>query len=172
METRQVITLRNATPHDRALLEHWDLQPHVIESDPNDDWNWQAELHRNPEWREQLIAELHGIPIGFIQIIDPAKEESHYWGSVSDNLRAIDIWIGEAQHLGKGFGTAMMKSAIDRCFRDSKVTAVLVDPLESNVRAHRFYERLGFERFEKRQFGNDLCLIFQLDRHQWQQVQT
>jgi aminoglycoside 6'-N-acetyltransferase len=36
------------------------------------------------------------VRIGFVQIIDPAREESHYWGDAPGGLRAIDIWIGEA----------------------------------------------------------------------------
>ncbi|MFS8641088.1 MAG: acetyltransferase, partial [Symbiobacteriaceae bacterium] len=119
--------------------------PHVVAAAPNDDWAWEIELGRNPEWRELLIAELDGRPIGFIQIIDPVREDSHYWGKdVADALRAIDIWIGEADDLGRGLGTRMMELALARCFADPSVSAVLVDPLASNVRAHRFYRRLGF----------------------------
>jgi hypothetical protein len=84
-----------APPGGAALLRHWDEQPHVIASDPNDDWQWETELGKSPGWREQLIAQLDGRPIGFVQIIDPACEESHYWGEVPHGLRAIDIWIGE-----------------------------------------------------------------------------
>lgn len=58
-------------------------------------------------------------PIGFIQIIDPAREDSHYWGDCPTGLRAIDIWIGEEAYLGQGFGTDMMRLAIDRCFADA-----------------------------------------------------
>ena len=89
------LNLRPATLADVELLGHWDQQPHVRASDPNDDWAWEVELDKAPDWREQLIAELDGRPIGFIQIIDPAREESHYWGDVPSGLRAIDIWIGE-----------------------------------------------------------------------------
>jgi Acetyltransferase (GNAT) domain len=64
------MNLRSATPADLDLLRHWDEQPHVTASDPNDDWGWEVELERNPDWREQLIAEIDGRPIGFIQIID------------------------------------------------------------------------------------------------------
>lgn len=46
----------------------------------------------------------------------------------------------------------MMKLALERCFA-AAVTAVRVDPLVSNVRAHRFYERLGFRRVARRRFG-------------------
>lgn len=152
-------------PSDLAMLRHWDEQPHAIASDPNDAWNWEIELNRHPEWREQLIAELNGRPIGFIQIIDPAEEDSHYWGDVPANLRAIDIWIGLPEDLGKGYGTVMMNMALGRCFNDKSVEAVLLDPLETNVRAHRFYKRLGFRFIENRKFGDDECSVYRLDRN-------
>lgn len=156
--------LRPATLDDLALLRHWDEQAHVIAADPNDDWGWEHELGRDPDWREQLIAEVEGRPIGFIQIIDPAREDSRYWGDCPANLRAIDIWIGEETDLGKGFGTRMMQLAIERCFRDPRVRAILIDPLASNTRARRFYERLGFCFVEHRRFGNDDCAVYKLDR--------
>lgn len=159
-----MIHLRPATLADLALLQHWDEQPHVVESDPNDDWEWETELLRMPDWREQLIAESDGRPIGFVQIIDPAREETHYWGDVSDNLRAIDIWIGEAEDTGKGYGSDMMRLALRRCFADPAVTAVLIDPLASNTAAHRFYKRLGFRFVERRQFGEDDTFVFRLER--------
>ena len=136
----------------------------MIASDPTDDWGWEAELSRSPAWRAQLIAEADGRPIGFVQLIDPACEESHYWGDVSPNLRALDIWIGEASDLGKGYGTTMMRLALGRCFARPDVAAVLVDPLASNTRAHRFYERLGFRFLERRAFGGDECFVYRLDR--------
>lgn len=51
-----MLKLRPATPADLDLLRHWDEQPHIVESDPNNDWGWETELTRNPDWREQLIA--------------------------------------------------------------------------------------------------------------------
>ena len=162
------IKLRPATINDLALLQHWDEQPHIIACDPNDDWHWESELQRNPEWREQLIAELGDRPIGFIEIIDPALEEEHYWGDVEPNLRAIDIWIGSATDLGQGYGSKMMQLALMRCFQGTKVTAVLVDPLANNTRAHRFYERFGFKLVARRRFGLDDCYVYRLERQDWQ----
>jgi len=159
-----MMTLRPATPNDLALLRHWNDQPHVVASNPNDDWAWEVELERSPDWREQLIAEVDSRPIGFVQIIDPALEESHYWGNVPLGLRAIDIWIGEEADLGKGYGTEMMRLALVRCFEDPAVSAVLLDPLTNNVRAHRFYERLGFQFVQRRRFGKDECFVYRLER--------
>lgn len=111
-----MLTLRTATPNDLETVEYWETKQHVIDCDPDDDWDWEIELARNPEWREQLVAELNGEPIGFLQIIDPYLEELHYWEDVSPNKRAIDIWIGEEYNLNKGYGTIMMNLAIERCF--------------------------------------------------------
>jgi len=156
--------LRPAIPDDAALLRRWDEQPHVLASDPNDDWDWENELARAPDWREQLMAELDGRPVGFVQIIDPAREESRYWGEAEPDLRAVDIWIGAADDLGRGYGTTMMRLALARCFADPAVRAVLVDPLATNLRSHRFYERLGFRFVERRRFGEDDCFVYRLDR--------
>ena len=159
-----LVTLRPAIPDDADRLRRWDEQPHVVASGWDPDWDWDAELARSPNWRDQLIAEIDGRPIGIVQIIDPAREETHYWGEVPTGLRAIDIWIGEASDLGKGYGTAMMHLALGKCFAAPRVSAVLIDPLASNTRAHRFYERLGFSFVEHRRFEDDDCLVYRLNR--------
>jgi aminoglycoside 6'-N-acetyltransferase len=160
--------LRPAIPADLSLLRHWDRQDHVVAASGNDGWfEWEAELPRDPDWRELLIAEIDGRPVGMIQIIDPAEEETHYWGDVEKDLRAIDIWIGEEADLGKGYGTQMMRLALQRCFANPLVKAVLIDPLATNTRAHRFYERLGFRPVGRRMFGNDDCLVYRLKREAW-----
>lgn len=161
------IVLRLATIDDLELLQYWDEQPHVINSDPEGDWEWETELLNHPKWREQLIAELDDRPIGFIQIIDPAAEESHYWGDVPAGLMAIDIWIGEKEDLGKGYGTKMMNMALERCFQNPEINAVLIDPLASNTDAHRFYERIGFKFLRRQMFGPDDCFVYEISRADW-----
>lgn len=115
-----------------------------------------------------MLAELDGRAIGFVQIIDPALEDSHYWGDVEKDLRAIDIWIGEETLLGRGYGSEMMRQALERCFDDPAVRAVVVDPLAINERAHAFYRRFGFEFTEARRFDDDDCYVFRLERNRWQ----
>jgi aminoglycoside 6'-N-acetyltransferase len=161
-----MMTLRPATSNDLALLRRWDDSPHVRDANGGG-WPWETELAEARPWRELLIAEVDGVPIGFLQIIDPAEEESHYWGDVPANLRAVDIWIGEAAYLGQGHGTRMMRLAVDRCFADPAVAAMLIDPLVSNTRAIRFYQRLGFKPVEERRFGDDHCLVHRLERGDW-----
>lgn len=163
-----MIRLRNATIEDLPLLTYWDNQPHVVASDPDDDWNWEYELTRTLPWREQLIAESAGRAIGFVQIINPAQEESRYWGEIPEGFRAIDIWIGEATDLGKGYGTEMMRQSLARCFQDADVQYVLIDPLASNERAIRFYERIGFTFLEDRRFTESDCKVYRISREAWE----
>lgn len=164
------IKLRPATLADVPLLEHWDQQEHVIACAPNETCDWAADLSQpEPPWRQQLIAELHGRPIGIVQIIDPHEEETHYWGDVAPNLRALDIWIGKKEDLGKGYGTRIMELTLAICFHNAEVVAVIIDPLEGNTAAIRFYERLGFAFVEKRQFAEDHCCIYRMTRQQWAQ---
>lgn len=160
-----MIKLRPANVKDVELLKYWDTKQHVIDCDPDDDWHWEIELQRNLVWREQLIAELHEKPIGVLQIIDPFLEETKYWGEVPENKRAIDIWIGEETNLNKGYGTTMMKLAVKRCFENPSVTGILIDPLKSNTKAHKFYERLGFELIEERVFDGTECYVYELKRN-------
>ena len=82
-------------------------------------------------------------------------------------MRAVDVWIGEETDLGHGHGMRMMQLALARCFADPRVHAVLIDPLADNVRAQRFYQRLGFRPIGRRRFGSDDCLVHRLDRAEW-----
>lgn len=169
------LRLRAATPDDQATLERWDREPHVISAttdDPNEevafgDHDWAEELAMQTEVFRYFIAELDGRGIGAMLIIDPALEPTHYWDDCAPDQRALDIWIGAASDLSQGHGARMMRLAVDHCFNDPRVTTLLIDPLASNTRAHRFYERMGFTPVGRRSFGPDDCLVFQMTRQDW-----
>lgn len=163
-----MIKFRHVTIEDLDLLKYWDTKQHVIDCDPDEDWDWDEELSYDPDWRELYIAELNNKPIGAVQIIDPHLEETHYWGiNVGQNKRAIDIWIGEEYNLNKGYGTIMMHIAIKKCFENEKVKTILIDPLKSNTKAQRFYRRFGFEFIEDRFVEGILCSIYELKREKY-----
>lgn len=170
------LTLRRATLADVPVLERWDREPGVIAATTDDKdakkafegHDWTVELPKQSAVDEYLIAEVDGTPIGAMQNIDPHLEPTHYWGEVEPNLRALDIWIGEAAYRGKGYGEQMMRLAAARCFADPAVTAIVIDPLASNERALRFYERLGYVAQGRRLFGGvDDCVVMRLTRAAW-----
>ncbi len=170
------VTLRPAGAGDAALLAAWDLEPHVIacsSDDPSaevafDGIDWTDELTSSTCELTYVIAEVEGRPVGVMAVCDPHTEPSHYWGEIEPNLRAIDIWIGPAEWLGRGVGTSMMTQMIDRCFSEPEVTAIVIDPLNTNTGAIRFYQRLGFAVVGRRMFDEDDCLVHRLERKPWE----
>lgn len=172
----RVLTVRVARRDDVATLEAWDREPDVIAcaTDRRDAPQafagavWAEEIDARSEVSCYYIAELDGRPIGALQVIDPHREPTHYWGEIEPNLRALDIWIGAAADRNQGHGTHMMRTVINACFADPAVTGIVIDPLNSNPDAHRFYQRLGFAPVGRRLFnGEDDCLVHRLRRSDW-----
>ena len=62
---------------DVEHVERWDGDPDVAAASGDDDWyDWPLELARGAlPWREFLIAEEGGRPVGFVQLIDAREEE-------------------------------------------------------------------------------------------------
>ncbi len=171
------VRLRPATLADVATLERWDRQPHVIACSSDrldlevafDGIDWRDELANQTSGIITFIAEADGRPVGVLQVCDPHTEPSHYWGEIEPGLRAIDIWIGEPDALNGGIGTAMMTQALNDAFADPTVDAIIIDPLNSNTDAHRFYQRLGFRPEGRRVFNDeDDCLVHRLTRADWE----
>lgn len=179
------ITLRPATLSDIPTFDRWDLEPHVISATSDDpaapkafgETYWPDEIAMQDEYYQYFVAELatpDGTrrPVGGMQIIDPHNEKTHYWREIEPNLRAVDIWIGDADDLGKGYGETMMRLAFRLCFADPAVTAIIIDPLASNTRAHKFYQRIGFKPVGPQRLGDDDddCLVHKLTRADWRKL--
>ena len=170
------VRLRPAVAGDARWLAIWDKDEDVITCSTDDPSAevafsgavWSEELAAQSDVSRYYIAEVDGRPIGAMQIIDPQREPTHYWGEIAPHLRAVDIWIGAAADRNRGYGREMMRLAHELCFADPLVTAIVIDPLASNVRAHRFYERLGYRPLGRRFFGDDDCLVHELSRADWE----
>lgn len=157
------------------MLSAWDREPHVIACSSDDPeaevafggMEWAEEIADSAYDSHYLIAEVAGVQVGVLQVCDPHVERTHYWGEIEPGLRAIDIWIGPAEWLCRGVGTQMMTQMIDRCFAEPDVTGIVIDPLNSNTAAHRFYRRIGFTVVGRRMFDEDDCLVMRLEKADW-----
>ncbi len=173
-----MVSLRPATPADIPHLTRWEREPHVREASGEDEpEDWAALLGGLPSDWDVLVIEANtggeALPIGVLQIIDPVTEPSGYWRPwfealgiepAAQTLRAIDIWIGEADMLSRGHGGAAMRQALGRCFAIPSVEAVLIDPLSRNDGAIRFYARQGFATQGRFRFGLDDCSVMRCSR--------
>jgi aminoglycoside 6'-N-acetyltransferase len=161
-----MIMQRPATPADIPLLQAWDEDPFVAASDPHGDWERETTLA--VAGLDNLIAERDGRPIGLIQIADLERDASRYWRPAQPGFMAIDFWIGAEADRGQGHGRILMQQAIARCSADPAIHTAPIDPLQTNIEAIRFDERLGFRFMENRRFGKNDCAVRQLTRQEWE----
>jgi aminoglycoside 6'-N-acetyltransferase len=172
--TKPNIQLRISSYEDIPILKHWDQQEHVLFATGNDSnqfqdpnyWDHELSLCDNNLY-QYYIATLDNNPIASVLIIDPALEPTHYWGTIDEGYRAIDIRIGESQNIGKGYGTIIMELVLDKCFEKEEVKGVYIDPLSINLRAIKFYQKLGFEFIENRNFGEDNCDVYFISKQKY-----
>ena len=144
------LTFRPFQPGDLPLLHDWLLRPHVAE------W-WQptptfAELEE--EFAEHFsgisgvkpyLALVDGLPIGYIQSYTAMGSGGGWWTEEQDpGVRGIDQFLANAEDLGRGLGSSMVRVFVDALFADPLVTRVQTDPDPRNARAIRAYEKAGF----------------------------
>ncbi|UQA54913.1 GNAT family N-acetyltransferase [Polyangium aurulentum] len=153
------ITFRPVTEGDMPLLHAWHQRPHVAE------W-WQPvpsidELRADylshpvdpdvkpldtPAGALYYLACENGVPFGYIQVYHVmTSQESGWWLDETDpHALGIDQFIADADRLGKGLGTRMIRAFLDTLFADPRVTKVQTDPSPTNPRAVACYRKAGF----------------------------
>jgi len=92
-------------------------------------------------------------PIGYLQYyhVTEADRDSYggYGRDENSQLYAIDLFIGESRYWNQGIGTTVLSAALSYLFEDIRADRVLIDPLVSNVRAIRCYEKCGFTKVKQ-----------------------
>jgi len=58
----------------------------------------------------------------------------------------------------------MMRGSLAFGFGEPSVTAVLINPLATNIRARHFCERLGFTFAKYQDFDTDHCAVYRITR--------
>ena len=164
---RRVVELRSMTIDDVALLVRWDDDPDVAAAigGRGADWyDWPAELIRDVPWRELLIAEDDGRPIGF-----RATHRRPRGGvALLGGHRTVDVG---ARHLDRIVRRSRSRA---RCGGDEGGTGARLRPARRRdggdrscrrqPSGDRVHEQLGFERVGVREFGDDECLVMRLLR--------
>jgi len=140
------------TEADLPMLAEWLRRPHVAE--------WWADCKTLAEVREQYlptltdgstvlscVAYLESLPIGYIQAYVAADAGDGWWPDEHDpGVRGIDQFLADADSLGRGLGTQMVREFVQFLFEDPTVTRIQADPAPTNLRAIRCCEKAGFRR--------------------------
>ena len=142
---------RPLTQADFPRLHEWLNRPHVAEwwDEPRDLESvvqaFSADLD-SPVIRMFLVC-LDQEPIGYIQVYRVMGADPEWWTDETDpGARGIDQFLANAEQLGQGLGSAMVRQFVGGLFADPEVTWVQTDPSPKNARAIRAYEKAGFRR--------------------------
>jgi aminoglycoside 6'-N-acetyltransferase len=135
---------RPATAADVPLLRAWRRRPHVIAYWGAPELEDPEEILGDPDVAAWIV-EHHARPIAYAQDYDPHAWDPHPFSHLPTGARGIDQYIGEAELLGLGHGSAFVRRHVERLFA-AGAPAVGTDPHPNNQRAIRAYEKAGFVR--------------------------
>ncbi len=136
------IIIRKSTFDDCEIFTKWEQQDYVKEFLTINKERTYEEVIREFIIREQdqsneqyTIILKNKEPIGRIYLSKISKE--------SDSIDITRIYIGEKDHLGKGYGRETMELLLDYCFNNLKMERVSLDHYTGNTAAN-LYLKLGF----------------------------
>jgi len=134
---------------DFPLLHKWLNSPHVA-----DRWDGAKSLEEvhskyqdkiSSDWQQAFIVSKNSSRFGYIQSYRSSHAGENWWPNEPETTVGIDQFIGDAQSLGKGLGTAMVKEFSDWLLQQLNTAKVITDPSPSNTRAVACYRKAGFK---------------------------
>ena len=88
-----------------------------------------------------------GSPIGYIQYVPLTEEEGTINGlDDSEGAYGIDVFIGEVSLWSQGIGTTALSTLVNYLFEVLGALRLTIDPMVTNHRAIRCYEKCGFRK--------------------------
>lgn len=96
------------------------------------------------------IINLNRVPIGYIQVYDFYDFPREYelkTENLPASLAGIDLFIGEAEFIHKGYGAAILEQFINN-YVFKEFNNCFVDPDNNNIAAIRAYEKAGFKKIK------------------------
>ena len=130
---------------DLPLIQQWLARPHVAEwwGDPE---RGLAEIkrHLGDPAIDLFIVSYRHVPIGYQQSYDPHAEADHPLHDQPIGTRGIDQFIGEADFIGRGHGSAFIRVFVEQLLK-AGAPRIVTDPNPRNARAIRAYAKAGFQ---------------------------
>jgi aminoglycoside 6'-N-acetyltransferase len=161
-----MFTWRAVTAEDFPLLARWLATPHVMPW-----WNHETSAAaverdfgpsaRGEEPNEDLVAHLGGAPVGLLQrsfIHDYPEdiEDLRLLVDVPERAMQIDYLIGDPANVGRGIGTALVRSALEHLWVEHPAAqCVIVAVHADNVPSWRALEKAGMRRIAEGELEPD-----------------
>jgi aminoglycoside 6'-N-acetyltransferase len=133
------------TSADLPLIRRWLETPHVSEwwHDPAEQFELVSGDLDHPDMAQFIVAwDLR--PFAYLQCYNLSDWNTGF-GPQPDGTRGLDQFIGEADMLGRGHGSAFIRAFAEQLLAKG-TPRVVIDPDPANARAIRAYARAGFSK--------------------------
>jgi aminoglycoside 6'-N-acetyltransferase len=141
---------RPMSENDLPLVREWLARPHVAEWwHDAEDFEFISGDFDHPDMAQFIVVHERK-PLAYLQCywMKEAYKTSGWngcFGTQPDGTRGIDQFIGEADMLARGHGSAFIGQFVEQLLANGTPRVVL-DPRPDNARAIRAYEKAGFVR--------------------------
>ena len=134
---------RPMSASDLPTIRRWLETPHVSEwwHDPAEQFELVSGDLDHPDMAQYIVAS-DGRPFAYLQCYNLSDWNTGF-GSQPSGTRGLDQFIGEADMLDRGHGSAFIRSFTE-CLLANGTPRVVIDPDPANARAIRAYEKAGF----------------------------
>lgn len=151
MQSSDTFTFKAVTDADLPFLFSWFGQPYIAELWKEPNWemfNKKYKSHIASQHIFPFFACIAEKPIGYIKYHHVNNEDRQHFPDINIPEFAIglDLFIGEPEYLGKGYGTRLLTEFIQFVKRaEPRCTTITIDPAIDNHRAIACYKKAGFE---------------------------
>ena len=130
---------------DLPLIRRWLETPHVSEwwHDPAEQFELVSGDLDHPDMAQFIVA-LNGRPFAYLQCYNLSDWNTGF-GPQPHGTRGLDQFIGEADMLDHGHGSAFIRTFTEQLLAKG-TPRVVIDPDPANTRAIRAYEKAGFSK--------------------------
>jgi aminoglycoside 6'-N-acetyltransferase len=131
---------------DLPMVRRWLTNPHVAQwwGDPDAQFALVRDDLEHPAMQQFIVA-LGDRAFAYLQCYDPTAWPENGFGDLPSGTRGIDQFIGETDMIGRGHGSALIRTFIDGLLAKG-TPRIVTDPAPENARAVRAYEKAGFHK--------------------------
>lgn len=144
-------------------------------------FRWMSAAHVKPWWNTEssweefrinytrniqdpkvfpFIVSYNDLPIGYINYWF-VEDDPNFIGLYSPDTIGTDQLIGESEFIGKGHGSAFIKTFTDRLLDENKASIIITDPDRANEAAIGAYLKAGFKIVKEMNSDEGLILLME-----------
>lgn len=167
------ITFKKLQLNDLTLLHKWLNLPHVHEFYDKDKENTVEAVEKRyaPKIKGEKPTDCYFVlsenkPVGYIQkyFVNDWPELGDYL-DYDDETVSIDLFIGDPDFMGKGFGSLMISEFLSQVvFEIPSVSTCMIGPEPGNKRAIKAYEKVGFRHVQTLMIDDEDTYVMELKR--------